>query len=580
MKGDKIGLAMRIPHEISNVFHTPDDLNMDKIHKALQKSGHPNLPLEDPSHTFAHVLKLNTAMFLEMFGAPADSSLVKMTSEHFTIFTKRHLSKLPELNNNYGQRLIKYGGKEKFKSLKEIVKWAHENNCIVLKNMVHVTKFPGGAPQDAFKGESIQNGITHGGILFLDNKTGEIVWYDYPYGYGQMVEKDYWAYVILFDPSTIEYDNEAPSHEVENAYFENSRTWAALTMIAVEFADDYKNDPLQIKKSGDLREFADLVLLNKITELQSYEQYCQEGVWNLINLGRNIPLNQQSVIDELISQEAYDYFLKMLEIFNNADGEQDPNKGWDALYDHGYISNYQLEKITETKVYNMKIQKSPDSLRPWTYYNPTKVLCNQADKDKDGFGLIGVPSTLAGIVRNFVHTNFPHNELSSKITDQLNKVLDSGDGHAMNILNSIIVQLSSNRLAADRFGTNIMGKVFSSLFQASIIDKKELKDEFMKKYHVNDMDEPSKAAYKALYQEFINALKDPFNAIDSNLLNKKLDELDKKAREMVVTINGKETRFIQFISPQTIVDWCNELPGCNSVGFKHLGMLVHSEYFA
>lgn len=575
-------MAVAIPDALSDIIHTTADMNVDALQEDFGKPG--PLAIRDGSDVFQTNTFVDLGMMLGQAGLPAGSKLVEVLSKPenaIHLKTGQKQFSLPELDGAKGNRIIAYGGDSGHDNIATMIHEMKDKGRF-LKNMNHPEYIGGLKPSDHFEGEGAQHGVTHGGAFIPTTSADgeeEIGWLDWPANYGKMSSDDYWAQASFFSLDQVDFGKgEGLTPELKSEYYKNMDRLAVMQLMTVGFASDdinpdnrsYKSNPLEIKEAGDLKPYLDMVLSNDVESLRAYSQYCQEGVWNNINAGLNVPMNQASVDAGLISQDAFNNLKEMVDIFNAGGGLDDPSKGYEALKDAGKISDKQLGKLKQTGMDRVPLDLAPEELKPWTEYEPEGVT-----KEGDGAGLFGKPFTLGGLITGLVKTNFPREEMMGEMFEKLQEVANSNDPQIQAELGGVLHQMG---LSPDGSVTpEALQKLsygLSAKFQAGVLGAEQTRDMILDKLKVNKMDDASKAAVIGFYEEVVKTVGDA--TLTPEQIGEKLAEFDDRMRNMKVSIDGEEKGFMQFMPPHGIT-YMLQGKG-QAVGLSYFGDLVHENY--
>ncbi|CAD7699536.1 unnamed protein product [Ostreobium quekettii] len=545
--------------------------------------------------------------------------LIEATSGTFEFQVPRHLNALPEEGGEQGQRVIYYGvegGRERgLRDLKRVLVDLAARGCLMDKNSVHTAlEYPGGTPEQVLEGEGKQQGVTHGGRIALAwdasldaavalSESGQpitnpnldplsVLWYDQPAGYDRPTSDDsnYWAALSVFDPSLIDWGcGVGPDTATRRAWAENTEIWSALDILTVPFASDhpnpayrdYKRNPAEIKRASELTGYANLVLtaanrgLGKraraaLKDLRNYAVYCEEGVVNVKNAGLNVVLNQRSVDEGRISEEAFAAFESMVEAFQSAPGWREaPAVGWEKLRERGVITKLQLEDLRHTGYVNQRLRTMDPDVRPWTHYCPGGV---ETDTSRDGCGLYTRPVTVATLAANFIANNYPRHELVKGFAGQMGGVMSKPAEHPARVaLEMMIAQAGLSK--GDVRG---MAGLIAAEFHGAFLD---LQTPYLfKQLRVPDMEgEGDRERVEAHFKEFRGVVVDPGLARDELVV--RIKEINERFREVTYTLDGAEVRGIQLYSPLQGVEGPKGAPFMPPfVGHRHLAFLVGSAY--
>lgn len=569
----KFAQAMVIPEDLKDVIKSTDALDLEKL-KAEKRPY-----ILHQAEAFTHLLKINLGKLLGKYNKGISQELVHALDHEIFINAPRRLNPLPEKNNRLGQRVIEFSNK----NLLKLTTWAEENNIILLKNMVHILPHPGGYIDEMFGNDfknpvSLQNGITHGGIIIKpDDQNQKVAFIDWPYSYvkDEGIKKKYWAYITCFDPNSIKYvQGKKPSEAEEKGYYDNTKVWSVLALLNLRFStlNDYRNDPLQIKKLSDVHNIAEKILNGNPEELKKIQLYCQEGIWSLMNLGRLVPLNQNSTKKKIISEEAFEKFEKFVTAFENAGGVDKPSVAWKKLNEEGLITDEEMDVLDKTNLKHVRIKLADKNLKPWNDYD---VIGIEHEEGKDGQDLFGKPVTMAGLIRNFVYTNFPKKQMAQKFSNAIYNVMDSDNAPARQELAKLF---HSYGLNIEYRGRDI-GYIFASMIQAGFIEDKTFQHILWKFLAIEDVLKIEHSEISDILEKFIAALKNKELAIDNVELNRVLNILDNEARNLRFPGDNNLKRLMLYVAPQTIADWAKMLPNSTAVGLKHLAIMVHEYYF-
>jgi len=545
--------------------------------------------------------------------------LVAATSVPFMFQVPRHLNPLPEEGGARGQRVVYYGveggGAHGLRDLKRVLLDLVGRGCMMDKNTVHTAlEYPGGTPEQVMDGEGKQQGVTHGGRIALAWNAGleaalagveagsevtndildalHVAWYDQPAGYDRPTSDDanYWASLSVFDPETVEWGSgEAPDLATRRAWVENAEIWSALDILTVPFAyehpnpayQDYKRNPVEIKKVADLAKFLNLVLTaangtlgeaaqQADRDLRWYAVYCEEGVLNVKNAGLNVLLNQASVDEGKLSAEAFEAYKGMVAAFQEAPGwEENPSAGWAKLQAEGFITPQQLSSLEHTGHIHQRLRVMDNGLKPWTRYAPVGV---ETDEEADGCGFYTRAVTVAILTANFVANNYPREELVKGFLKQIEGVMAMAeDDPARAVLAGL---LASKGLGQD--DASGLAKHMAAEFHGTFVD---LQMPYLHKIlRVDDMEGPGdKAKIEAHFKEFRDIVVD--TSLEREELVVKVKEVNERFRDVTYTLDGMEVRGMQWHSPLQGIEGPKGGPFMPQfVGHRHLSFLVGRAY--
>ncbi|CAD7697106.1 unnamed protein product [Ostreobium quekettii] len=620
-------------------------LSLAKLNEMAEKRGNlGGRPISDPTEVFTstHIMSLGEVLKLGIGGkAKAEAMaggasegeaeaaaaaalaefapLIGATSAPFMFQVPRHLNVLPEEGGALGQRVVYYGveggGAHGLRDLKRVLLDLVGRGCMMDKNTVHTAlEYPGGTPEQVMSGEGKQQGVTHGGRIALAWNAGldaalaaldagedvgdgaldslHVAWYDQPAGYDRPTRDDsnYWASLSVFDPETVEWGSgEAPDAATRRAWVENAEIWSALDILTVPFAyehpnpayQDYKRNPVEVKKAADLGPFLNLVLTaangtlgeaaRKADEgLRWYAVYCEEGVVNVKNAGLSVLLSQASVDAGKISAEAFEAYKGMVAAFQGADGwEQDPAVGWAKLVDEGFITAQQLRDLEHTGHIHQRLRLMDEGLKPWTDYAPVGVETDQA---ADGCGFYTRAVTVAILTANFVANNYPREELVKGFVRQIEGVMAMPEGEAAR---AVLAGLMASKGLGEGDAAGLARQMAAD-FQGAFVD---LQMPYLHKVlRVKDMEGPEdKARIEAHFKEFRDLVVDP--SLERDELVVKIKEVEERFRDVTYTLDGMEVRGMQWHSPLQGVEGPKGGPFMPQfVGHRHLAFLVGRAY--
>ena len=575
-------MANAIPEGLADIMHTTDDFDVQALNDDFGKPG--PLAFKDGSDIFKTNTFIDVGMMLGAAGMPAESKLVTTLSQPENVIHMQPGHKqfaLPELEGAKGNRLMTYGGESGHKNIATMIHELKDKGRL-LKNMNHPEYIGGLKPSDHLEGEGAQHGVTHGGSFVpTTNADGDpdIGWLDWPANYGKMSSDDYWAEASLFSLDNVDFKKgEGLTPELKSEYYKNMDRLSVMQLMTVGFASDdanpenrdYKSNPLEIKQASDLKPYMDMVLSNDTEGLKHYSQYCQEGVWNNLNAGLNMPINQTSVDRGLISQESFDNFKEMVDVFNAGGGQEDPTKGYEALKEAGKITDSQLSKIQRTGMDRVPLDLAPDELVPWTDFEPEGVA-----KSGDGAGLFAKPFTISSLITGMMKSNFPREEITKQMAGKFGEIAAGDDAQMKAELGGLMQQMGvSPDGSINEESIQKLSYALAAGFQKGIVASDEMKGKILGKLKIDDMNEADKAEVNAFYDEVVETVGDP--TLGPDALNAKLEEFDQRMRDMKVTIDGEEKGFMQFIPPHGIT-YLDQGIG-DSVGLSYFTDLVHEKY--
>lgn len=432
-------VAAKVPAGLSHVIVDPDDpakgISLDKA-KSLTV-GETRF-LQKPSDLFSGALTLNAAALLP--DNPALAPLKAALDKDFVVRTTNNQYEVEP--GKMGNRVVFFG--DDHAEIKELLHHPDfKERGRFIKFMTHYsqTHWEGG-PKAAFEHDRAVMSSTHAGALLpTTNERGEtdIAWLDWPADYGRLEDDEYTANLGFFSLDNMEFTGPVPANfeEIKRSVYETMDTMAALQLIAVPFASqdprdwnsDYKFNLLELTSVKELGQFTDLLGKpaddGNLKELKKYSQYCAEGVFNNTNYAA-LPVNQWSVDNGLLKQDALDGFKKMAKVFEEAGGlaSGKAHKGWEALEQAGLITDRQLGTLRSTGMINVPFKISRDDVRPFTEWGPKGV-----PSDGAGEGMVAKPLSLAGLVGGMINVNFPREKIAGELSARLTEALQAAPSH-------------------------------------------------------------------------------------------------------------------------------------------------------
>ena len=485
------------------------------------------------------------------------------------------------VNGKPGNRVLLYGGETTGRGPghSEIDQLAHEldeEGMTLVKVMTHFDAAQGGTLMDIIK-DGV-SGMTHVGGYAAGYLKGKKVSVksDWPSNYGILGDsnKDYNAHILAVDYQA--GANKAIPKDHLRAYTQNYKLWDVITGLGVGFTNqdripehsDYKNNPLEVYDQQSLNDMADVWgRMDRAEILSKGTFYCAEGRWTTANLAPNV----------LITKGRYAKVDALIEEFQKAPGvsPKTPEKGWEHLLRKGLISQNDYDGLVKTNRIAVYLDWVGPNIQPWKAFSP---------KQKDG--LIADPMTLAGLVRGLLRAHFPREKVAATLTAELGRAHGEGGAVAKTIegmLGGFAPGTPQGQVAAMGLGM----KMASGALVAAL-ENPQFKDMMLKKLgyqHITNTTDKQKV--DAVYQEFIDALKDP--SLDTrDKLDARLTQIDQRLAGMKVEMSvhdpvtlqrtsKKMVNFWNWAPPQSWVWWAQQPNLWNSHAVRYVATAMHHE---